>query len=257
MNIIYEDLRYLKDCFRYWLLGKVNKNKDMATFQNKHQGERCFIVATGPSLTIEDVEALRNETTFAVNSCFRIFTKTDWRPTYYVVADPKFITDLGTELEQNNDQIPCAFCGDGVNWKKDGVIKFNASKKYQHLPTRGMLRRIIDIKKENFMSTDASKGIIAGHTVIFSVLQIAYYMGFSEINLIGTDCNYSGMLQYSSLTNHTHINKPNAADLMIVDYYYVKRHFDKFGISVYNATRGGMLDVFERVALEKVLSKKN
>ena len=30
-------------------------------FENKYNGERCFIIATGPSLTIDDLEKLKDE----------------------------------------------------------------------------------------------------------------------------------------------------------------------------------------------------
>ena len=31
--------------------------------KNKYKGQRCFIIATGPSLTVEDVERLNDERT--------------------------------------------------------------------------------------------------------------------------------------------------------------------------------------------------
>lgn len=56
---------------------QIKKYKDI------HQRERCFIVATGPSLTLSDLEVLKNEYTFGMNSIVKLFDKTDWRPTYY------------------------------------------------------------------------------------------------------------------------------------------------------------------------------
>lgn len=254
MSVLYEDCRYIKDCLLYVAKGAFMRRKELVQFKNKHKGERCFIVATGPSLTIEDIESIKNEFTFAVNSCFRVFERTDWRPSYYVITDQKFIQDMGDELEKNNHEIECAFCGEEVQWNKEGIFRLNTSQRYQNLPSRGLLRKLINAFKDNFMSSDVSKGIISGHSVVFSVLQIAEYMGFSEIYLLGTDCNYSGKLQYSELTSHTHVNKPNAADLMIVDYLYAKRHFDKSQKTiVYNATRGGMLEVFQRVNLDDII----
>lgn len=52
-----------------------------------HRNERCFIVATGPSLTMEDLQLIKDEVTFGMNSITRIFDKTDWRPTYYGIQD--------------------------------------------------------------------------------------------------------------------------------------------------------------------------
>ena len=56
-------------------------------FQNIHIGERCFIVGNGPSLRCEDLDMLKQEITFGSNYIYKIFNKTDWRPTYYFNSD--------------------------------------------------------------------------------------------------------------------------------------------------------------------------
>ena len=57
---------------REYLDRYVPDHADMFTplrqFKNKHIGQRCFIVATGPSLTIEDVSKLKNEICWSMNS---------------------------------------------------------------------------------------------------------------------------------------------------------------------------------------------
>jgi hypothetical protein len=44
---------------------------------------------------------------------------------------------------------------------------------------------------------------------------------------------------------------------MIEAYREAKKYADLHNIKIYNATRGGMLEVFERVDLDKVLLNKN
>ena len=56
-------------------------------FENKYNGERCFIIATGPSLTIDDLEKLKDEYTFGVNSIIKLFDETDFRPDFYGIQD--------------------------------------------------------------------------------------------------------------------------------------------------------------------------
>lgn len=43
--------------------------------ENIHNGERCFIVATGPSLTMEDLQLIKNEISFGMNSITRIYDR--------------------------------------------------------------------------------------------------------------------------------------------------------------------------------------
>jgi hypothetical protein len=43
---------------------------------------------------------------------------------------------------------------------------------------------------------------------------------------------------------------------MIAAYKEAKNYADGHGIKIYNATRGGMLEVFERVDLDRVVSRE-
>ena len=44
---------------------------------------------------------------------------------------------------------------------------------------------------------------------------------------------------------------------MIRSYEVVKQYESKYNFRVYNATRGGMLEVFDRVDLDKILGEKS
>ena len=81
----YEIWFRIKAFFRKLRLGtSYQKYEPMKLYQNRHKGQRCFIVATGPSQSIEDINKLKGEITFSVNSIYTCFSDTDWRPTYYL-----------------------------------------------------------------------------------------------------------------------------------------------------------------------------
>ena len=46
-----------------------------------------------------------------------------------------------------------------------------------------------------------------------------------------------------------------AGKLMIEDFKVIKEYADKIGVKIYNATDGGMLEVFERANLSDVLAE--
>ena len=62
-------------------------DKRYVALKNKHEGQRCFIVCTGPSLTLDDVNKLKDEVCFSMNSIFKCYDKTEWRPKYYGISD--------------------------------------------------------------------------------------------------------------------------------------------------------------------------
>ena len=74
---------------RPWVVKNYEKTrygKRIARLRNKHAGQRCFIVANGPSLRPEDLDLLQRsgEITFGMNRIYKLFDQTRWRPTYYV-----------------------------------------------------------------------------------------------------------------------------------------------------------------------------
>ena len=104
-------------------------------------------------------------------------------------------------------------------------------------------------------SNDISKGVADAPSCVYAVMQIAYYMGFKEVYVIGADCNYSGSNQHSSVANYTPKVKisSNAGNHVLKAGRSIKKHLETKNMTVYNSTRGGMLELFERVPLEDAL----
>lgn len=69
-------------------------------YKNFYDGQRCFIIGNGPSLTISDLEKLKacGEVSIASNSIYNLFSKTEWRPTIYTVHDFQ-------EIKKTRDKI--------------------------------------------------------------------------------------------------------------------------------------------------------
>jgi len=104
-----------------------------------------------------------------------------------------------------------------------------------------------------------------GGTVSYICLQLAYYMGFTEVYLIGFDHSYtvpndtqiSGMeiLSLSDDPNHFHPSyfgkgkrwHDPKIDRMEMAYRKAKKYFEADGRKIRNATVGGCLEVFDRV----------
>ena len=110
-------------------------------------------------------------------------------------------------------------------------------------------------------SKDISKVVYSGQTVTYSMIQFAAYMGFKEIYLIGVDCNYSSnnsVITQDSYFDPRLFNSQRSyaapeVDTNLLAYARAKEVCDREGIKIYNATRGGKLEIFERADLDKVL----
>ena len=230
--------------------------EQISKYRNIHKGQRCFIIGTGPSLTIADLEALKDEITFAPNRIYELLDKTSWRPTYYICQDHNLIQTFGNRIkgvEANTSFLP-------VDYKNLFV-----GEKY----------RFFALKEKNFYPNDAefsydpSKFLAQGYTVTYGAIQLAIYMGFTDIYLIGVDHNYNIIRDakgrpirkddtenYSKgMTNYINMNSLPRIEETTIAYETAERISRKVGVRIYNATRGGKLEAFDRVNLDEILTK--
>ncbi len=238
---------------------RTKYGKKLKKLENSHTGERCFVVGNGPSLTVADLEliARNNIDTFATNRIFKLFNQTNWRPTYYVSEDILLMQDA-QEIIHDMD-VTKRFIPINLKWY-EGVEIDNAD---------WYLEEYNDPMESTFgLSTDISKKIKCRGTVTTSCLQIALYMGYSEIYLIGVDHNFAKMFDKNgnvvvdeTIKNHFSedydkgiVDQGFQVDSATEGYLDADRLSRKKGNSrIFNATRGGKLEVFERVDIDKLL----
>lgn len=233
--------------------GYIDKRfEKLKQFEGIHKGERCFIVCTGPSLILEDVEMLKSEYTFGLNSITKIFSKTDWRPTYYVIEDMNVYLNLEKDLILAN-MVNC-FASDLLIQQLKPRIDFIAYP-FDRL-NHSTIRYRPSMAPQLDFSGNAYVVVYGAFTVTFSALQLAVYMGFKEIYLIGCDCDYSGEKKHFEDYEITR-TRPVVGEeqRVILTYELAKKYADAHGIKIYNATRGGKLEVFERVNFEEVVKR--
>lgn len=239
----------IKRFLRVWGFTASRYDK-LKSLKDKHRGERCFIIATGPSLTIEDLEKLHGETTFSMNSICLAFDETDWRPTYFGIQDRNVLERLRDRIERLESE--CVFIGDNIAGEIPG------KENHYVFPLNLMNHRMAHKKYHSKFSADSFSVVYSGYSITYSLLQIAVYMGFKEIYLLGADCSYPEKGKHH-FKEYGHIDPSfrEAREQMIAAYKVAKTFADEHGIKIFNATRGGALEVFERVNLDEVLGKKS
>jgi len=83
-------------------------------------------------------------------------------------------------------------------------------------------------------------------------VQMAYYMGFQTVYLLGCDCDYSGQTHYTGSPKKyidSFWEKKKKPEVFL-HYELCRKAFESDGRKIYNSTVGGKLEVFERVPLE-------
>ena len=217
--------------------------KKLHNLKNKFKNKRCFVLGTGPSLKKTNLNLIKNKILWGVNSL--IWEKIGLDITFFGLDSS--VPNVTTKMLNN-------IAGD--------LFLFgNASRKYFGSNKNGFVEKLIAVKKKGSIlkkgcfPNDISKFIYGeGGTSVISCLQLIYYMGFTEVYLLGCDCDYSGghFTGYERIpfTNH----KETKHWKTVFDAYAIcKNEFEKDGKKIYNATVGGKLEVFERKELEDIV----
>jgi hypothetical protein len=107
--------------------------------------------------------------------------------------------------------------------------------------------------------------------VTYISLQLAYFLGFTRVYLLGVDFDYSLSHNGSDTIVHT-ANDPS--DHFTASYFapgerryapqlnrallamrYARGFYEAHGRRIWNATRGGKLEVFERICFEEAMEQ--
>lgn len=243
----------------------TNEERSLLALKNTHRGEIAFIVGNGPSLSPVDLDKLkeRNIFCFGMNRITLMFDKTLWRPHCYMAIDRQIYRDddptINCVIKEN---LPLYLFSESVyhgipkSLHLSNVIPFNSKPNSHYIPITEF-------------SDNAMLYVVDGFTVTYSAMQLAYFMGFKEVYLLGVDFNYSRIIRKDGLIvaqdddkltyfdrNYDPQNK-NAGFMegMLQSYETAQKFCDNHDFRIINLTRGGKLDVFERDDFDRVINQ--
>ena len=230
---------------------RINHSRRISGFRDCHRGEGCFIVGNGPSLNSMDLSPLLDYNTIALNKIHLIFPRSEFRPKYHVAVNRLVVEQSWSEFQE----MPCP-----------SFLSYAAAGRRESESER---IHFISTSHTHGFSKDASEILCEGSTVTYVAMQLAWYMGFSRAYLIGVDHKFVA----AGLANETKRMggvDPNHFDPSYFanqdwqlpdlkgsefDYRMAKRTF--LGAdpsrSIYDATEGGALQVFEKIDYHEAL----
>ena len=223
--------------------------KRLLKFKAIHRGESCFIIGNGPSLRKMDLSLLKHHHTFGLNKIYLMFDKVDLDLSYHVAINPLVI-------EQSIKEFESLTCPSFLSYK----------------PSRKNIRQLEHIyflltKGPYTFQTNLLEGVFEGYTVTYVAMQLAFYMGFSQVFLIGVDHSFTAVgnpnekqiLQGEDLNHFSpkyFANKEwQLPDLETseLSYNLAKYHFNQANRQIYDATVDGKLTIFPKISFEQAL----
>jgi hypothetical protein len=212
--------------------------------QNKYKSERCFIIGNGPSLRNTDLSKLRNEYTFGMNRIYLAFPDMGFSTTFFVSINDLVIQQTAQDIQKLN------------------MPKFVSWRAQQWLNPRNDLYFLYTTYTGPKFARKVTGRIWEGATVTYVALQIAYYLGFTEVYLIGVDHSFAtqGKPNETVVSQGNDLNHFDPSyfgkgfrwqlpDLVTSELAYrlAKKAFERDGRKVIDATVGGKLTVFPKV----------
>jgi hypothetical protein len=159
----------------------LRKNRAL---NNRHAGERCFILATGPSIKKQDLKLLRGETCIALSN---FFVHQDCRviePSYYCVAGYHQPISKTAWTEWLGEMAPAT----------GNAIMFFSLNDREDIERNGLFsrREIHYLQYANWSKIsggelDITRSVPSPQSVTIMALEVALYMGFKNICLSERD----------------------------------------------------------------------
>lgn len=220
------------------------------SFAGRHRGETCAIIGNGPSLKQTPLELLSGVSVFSLNRLYLMFDQLAFLPSYHVVVNRHVVSQCAGELKALD--LPVFTTLSNLGDLQGGSATTFA------FPS---------ISGPRFDETPLM-GLWEGGTVTYVAMQLAYFMGFEKVLLVGVDHSFStkgpaNQLVESSGDDANHFDpryfgkgfKWQLPDLNSseIAYSLARASYQAAGREIVDCTVGGKLDVFRKSSLEDEL----
>jgi len=197
----------------YWEGRPVGQTNPLTTLR-RPASRQCFILATGPSLAQTDLGQLAGQTCFGVNGAIAACEDSRLAFQYHLVSDGSFVRDrlpLVRRMIESGAECLFSFAALGMLCELDHALL--ASPKLYLLPEMNYRYKVPRLDPVTFrrwamhqgairlhpdprynsgrvgFSRDINCGVFTAQTVVFEALQVAYYLKFRQVFILGMDLN--------------------------------------------------------------------
>jgi hypothetical protein len=244
-----KEYKYLFE-WKFSKQGKLNREK-LLSQKNKYEGKRLFLIANGPSLKDMDLSVLKDSYTMCMNRFYISFDKIGFIPNFLVCIED-------TVLEQFKDDFSSLPCETFFNWRYHDKIS-NATFLKEAFPIN------------TFFQDNILEPTHFGGTVTYACLQLAYFMGFKEVIIIGMDHSFKEKGTPSTIEVRTYEKDeshfdpnyfPKGMKWKLPDlekselsYSTAKKFYHENGRKIIDATINGKCEIFEKEDFYKIKVK--
>ena len=226
----------------------ITKNdRKISILKDNHKYEIGYLIGNGPSVRIDDLELLNEKVTFCCNRFHLAYDRMAFRPKYTLASDKQTIEDFGEEIISKSSGIKILIWTEEP--KLDGEYLWIRSKY-----GIGFSDNVYDF-------------VYPGGSTLITAIQIGYFLGIHRFILYGVDHDYkfdkneiSKDIWHSAIGEGNHFIEnyrsgnpwcPPQTEMIEQSFKVCDTFLKSRGGWIKNATRGGKLDILERIDFEK------
>lgn len=219
-------------------------------WKDRYAGKRVYVIGNGPSLAAVDRRLLAGEYVVVMNNFHKAEWKDEVRPVAHCFGEPPTSPSWLDPSELFNETDSESYW---VIASAHGLVGALKQGKHVNCMMPGIEPRIWGRRRLKL-----DKVTLGFQTTAQLAIQVALYMGFTDIRLLGFDHDWLASPQYSK---HFYSDEPDPEDrLGILKYYELIRYSlriwecyyalrtaaEAHGAKIVNMTDGSYLDVFQR-----------
>ncbi len=266
-----------------WKKNIVGQCRPVSALRGTCSGS-CYVMGTGPSIQSMNLRTLEGRYLIGVNGAIAMFNELGVRPNAYVITDRDFFEnrfEMVRDVMLSGAKCFFSFAGLSRICQREPALLRDANVYLTEVVNRryGVPRlsqaafiewaysdpdfampdeKRTDDSRVGF-SRNMEKGVFCGRTISFRALQIAYYLGFRNLYVLGMDLNYRGdnprFYETSESMRPTKIDKDY--DPYILPAFSVLASLCRAGeVAAYNLSPASRLpaNIMARTTLEASLS---
>jgi hypothetical protein len=254
----------------------VAKNIEL---KDKHKGQRCFLLGSGPSIKQENLKLLKNEIVFALNN---FYVHPDFQEIMSGNVEKYYMT-VPVHLPQTEQEWKSWFMDMEKNMPNNATMMFGLNGYKENIKyifdKHGIFQKhklywyitgvnVGEYYHFNEKHIDIMNMIWNANTVSIYALIIAIYMGFDEIYLLGMDHDYICNKSKDWRFYQDGLHQKDEIKRTLKDSSYNKHEFLATGkifeqyellssnttIKIYNISSSSLLDVFNLKNLDEIIT---
>lgn len=153
--------------------------KIMASLEGTKTGKRCVILGSAPSVSDLDLSLIKDDYIFSLNKAYLLKDKIGRNPDATIATNIYAVAEYGKELCESalEHVFLSASAAGALNLSSEKLVIFSQwdSPNMEH----------------GFFQFDGLRPLYQSGTVAHTALQLAVWMGFDEIVMVGVDLSFS------------------------------------------------------------------